>query len=114
MRASERAVAASRREAVRRASGTVSVERYQLPIFEREAPLSEGAGLRLTRMDIEPPGVDDAEHVYADTAGPWLADTEGFCGALLLVDPTSGHLFTQTTSPPPDPPPPPRTRPPAT
>src|SRR6266851_4934820 len=38
MRVSEHAVSPSRREAVRRASGTVSVERYQLPIFEREAP----------------------------------------------------------------------------
>ena len=96
MRVSEHVVSASRREAVRRASGTVSVERYQLPIFEREAPLSEGAGLRLTRMDVEPSGVDDADQVYADTAVPWLADTEGFCGALLLVDRTRGHLISES------------------
>jgi heme-degrading monooxygenase HmoA len=96
MRVSEHAASPSRREAVRRASGTVSVERYQLPIFEREASLADGAWLRLTRMDVEPSGVDDAEQVYADTAVPWLADTEGFCGALLLVDRTRGHLISET------------------
>ncbi len=51
MRVSEHVVSPSRREAVRRASGTVSVERYELPIFEREASLADGAWLRLTRMD---------------------------------------------------------------
>jgi hypothetical protein len=96
MRVSEHLASSSRREAVRRASGTVSVERYRLPIFEREAPLPDSAWLRLTRMDIEPSGVNDAEQVYADTAVPWLADTEGFCGALLLVDPTRGHLISET------------------
>ena len=96
MRVSEHVVSPSRREAIRRASGTVSVERYQLPIFEREAPLVDDAWLRLTRMDVEPAGVDDAEGVYADTAVPWLEDTEGFCGALLLVDRTRGHLISET------------------
>jgi hypothetical protein len=96
MRVSEHVVSPIRREVVRRAAGTVSVERYRLPIFERRSALNDGAGVRLTRMDIEPSGVDDAEHTYADTAVPWLADTEGFCGALLLVDRTRGHLISET------------------
>jgi heme-degrading monooxygenase HmoA len=96
LRASEQVVSPSRHEAVRRAAGTVSVERYRLPVFEREAPLDIGAGLRLTRMDLEPFTVEDAVEAYADTAVPWLADTEGFCSALLLVDRTTGHSIGET------------------
>jgi hypothetical protein len=46
---SEPIVAPSRDEAVRRAKGTAAVERYEVPVFEREAPFGAGAGVRLTR-----------------------------------------------------------------
>jgi len=46
LRLSEHMALPSRRQAVQRATGTVSVERYRVPVFEREAPLSTGAGLR--------------------------------------------------------------------
>src|ERR1700676_2515014 len=42
LRASERAVAPNRAEAVRRATGTVTVERYRVPVFEKEASLRSG------------------------------------------------------------------------
>jgi heme-degrading monooxygenase HmoA len=96
MRASERAVSPHRREAVQRAAGTVSVERYQVPVFEVEAPLRTGGGLRLTRMDLEPSKVEDAVETYGDTAVPWLAESEGFCSALLLVDAGTGHSISET------------------
>jgi hypothetical protein len=89
-------VSPSRDEAVRRAAGTVAVERYRVPVFEQEAPLSAGAGLRLTRMDIEPSRVGDVVEAYGDTAVPWLAETEGFCGALLLVERGTGHSISET------------------
>lgn len=84
-----------RREAVRRAVGTVAVERYRVPVFEREAPLRAGAGLRLTRMDVQPSRVEDAVESYGDIAVPRLAETEGFCGALLLVDRSTGHSISE-------------------
>jgi hypothetical protein len=96
MWASEHTVSPQRREAVRRAAGTVSVERFQVPVFELEAPLHTGAGLRLTRMDIEPSRVEDAVEAYGDTAVPWLADSAGFCSALLLVDDRTGHAISET------------------
>ena len=96
MRASEQTVSPARREVVKRAAGTVSVERYQVPIFELEAPVRAGAGLRLTRMDIEPSNVEDAVETYGDTAVPWLAESDGFCSALLLVDPRTGHSISET------------------
>jgi heme-degrading monooxygenase HmoA len=96
MHASEHTVSSSRREAVKRAAGTVSVERYEVPVFELEAPMHSGAGMRLTRMDVEPSQVEDAVEVYGDTAVPWLAETRGFCSTLLLVDPQTGHTISET------------------
>ena len=96
MAASEHHLGPTRRAAVERAAGTVSVERYQVPVFELEAPVHGGAGLRLTRMDFEPAAVEDAVEAYGDTAVPWLADTDGFCSTLLLVDDQTGHAISET------------------
>jgi hypothetical protein len=93
---SEEAASPLRDGATRRAMGTVRVDCYQVPIFELEAPSAAGAGLRLTRMDIEPSMVEDAVEIYGDTAVPRLAETEGFCGALLLVDYRTGQSISET------------------
>jgi len=105
MRDSERIVAASSREAVQRATGMFTVERYQVPVFEQEAFPGAGAGVRLTRIDVQPlavmavrrSAVEDAIATFGDTAVPWLADTDGFCRALLFVDWSSGHLIAETS-----------------
>jgi len=96
MAATEHTVMPNRREAVKRAAGTVAVERYEVPVFELEAPARSGAAMRLTRMDVEPSQVEDAIEGYGDTAVPWLAEAKGFCSALLLVDPSSGQAISET------------------
>lgn len=96
MQASEHAVMPQRRETIKRVAGTVSVERYEVPVFELEDSVRSGAGLRLTRMDVEPSQVEDAVEGYGDTAVPWLAETTGFCSTLLLVDPRTGHAISET------------------
>jgi quinol monooxygenase YgiN len=96
MAATEHVVSPQRREAVRRAAGTVSVERFQVPVFELEAPVRAGARLRLTRIEVEPSRVDDAIEAYGDTIVPWLADTAGFCSALLLIDEQTGQTISET------------------
>lgn len=96
LRASEQTVPPTRREVLRRAAGTLTVERYRVPVFELEDAPRAGAGLRLTRMDLYPGKVEDAVQVYGDTAVPWLADTEGFCSGLLLVDWDTGHALSET------------------
>ena len=47
-------------------------------------------------MAVEGSRVEDAVAGYGDTAVPWLAETAGFCGALLLVDWNSGHSISET------------------
>jgi len=82
-------------DALRRAGGTASVERYRVPVFEWEwaGPLDPKAELQLTWMEIEPSQADDAVEAYGDTAVPALAETEGFVGSLLLAGRGTGHLI---------------------
>jgi len=90
---------ASVREAARRAGGTVTAERYEVLVFEREEPLDVGRWVRMTPMDAGPSRrskIEDAVAWYGDTAVPWLADTSGFCAALLYADWASGRVLSQT------------------
>jgi hypothetical protein len=47
-------------------------------------------------MEVEPSRVDDAIEAYGDTTVPWLADTAGFCSALLLIDERTGQTISET------------------
>jgi hypothetical protein len=96
LRAGEQVVAAGRDKAVRRAAGTLTAEHFVVPVFEQEAPVVPGAGVRLTRIDVAPSRVEDAIEVFGDTAVPWLADTKGFCRTLYLVDRSSGRTVSET------------------
>ncbi len=96
LRVSERMVAPNRAAAVRRATGTVTVERYSVPVFEREAPLYSGEGVRVTRLDVQPDAVEDTVATFGGVTVPWLADTEGFCSTLLFIDRTSGRSVVET------------------
>jgi hypothetical protein len=85
------------RDALRHAAGTVRVERYRVPVFEWdwEGPLDPRAGLRLTRVEIDPSQADDAVEAYGDTVVPALAETEGFVGSLLLAGQGTGQLISE-------------------
>ena len=68
-------------------------------MFEPEAPLRSGQGVRVTRMNVEPsrlPNIEDAVAWYGDTAVPLLAGGSGFCAALLYADWSSGSLIGET------------------
>jgi hypothetical protein len=96
---SEDVIAAGLREAAQLAGGTVTRERYEVLVFEREAPLRGGQGVRMTRMNVEPSklsNIEDAVAWYGDTAVPLLAGASGFCAALLYADWSSGSLISET------------------
>jgi hypothetical protein len=73
--------------------GSVTYERYQILVFEREVLLHGGQEVRLTRIEVKPSAVTDVIEVFADSAVPWLAETDGFRSALLFADPGSGQLI---------------------
>ena len=80
----------------RRVGRPVTAEDFEVPVFEREAPRRSREAVRLTRVEVKPLGVPNVIDVYGDTAVPQLADTPGFCGALLFAAPASGRLTSQT------------------
>jgi hypothetical protein len=96
LQASENTDRILRGEMARQASGPVTVEHYEVAIFEREAPLWGRQAVRLTRMTVKPSGVNDVIDVFGDTVVPSLAGTPGFRGALLFADPASGRLISET------------------
>ena len=96
LRAGERMIAPRKDEAVRLATGTITVEHCAVPAFEQEAPATAGAGVRRTQIDVAPSRVEDAIEVFGDTTVPWLADTKGFCRTLYLVDRQSGRSVSET------------------
>jgi hypothetical protein len=85
-----------RGELARRVGRPVTAEDFQVPVFEREAPLRRGEAVRLTWVEVKPTGVPDVIDVYGDTAVPQLADVPGFCGALLFAAPACGRLISQS------------------
>lgn len=96
---SEDVIVAGLREAAQLAGGTLTRERYEVLVFEREAPLRDGQGVRMTRMNVEPSklsNIEDAVAWYGDTAVPLLADASGFCAALLYADWSSGNVISET------------------
>ena len=88
-----------RGELARRAGGPVTVEDYEVPIFElveRQALPRRGYAVRLTRIHVRPSQVDDVIEVVGDIAVPSLIETPGFCDALLFANPASGRLISET------------------
>lgn len=94
--AGETAAAAVGGELARRAGGPVTVQEYRVAVFEQEAPLHGGEGVRLTRIEVKPSAVDDVIETFGDSAVPLLAEHPGFGGALLFADPATGRLVSET------------------
>jgi hypothetical protein len=96
MHGSENAEAPLRRELATRSGGPVTVEEYQVPVFELVEQLAlpqRGLAARLTQIQVKPSQMDDAIEVVGEYAVPPLADAPGFCDALLFADPASGRLI---------------------
>lgn len=99
MNGSENTEAPLRGELARRAGGPVTVEEYQVPVFElveRLALPRRGLAAQLTRIQVKPSQVDDAIEVVGDYAVPPLVEAPGFCDALLFADPATGRLISET------------------
>jgi hypothetical protein len=99
MNGSENREAPLRGELARRAGSPVTVEEYQVPVFEfveRLALPRRGLAAQLARIQVKPSQVDDAIEVVGEYAVPPIAGAPGFCDAFLFADPASGRLITET------------------
>lgn len=75
---------------------TVSIEHYEVASFVHVAPARPGAAVSLTRLDTEPTSPDDVGAAYSGVRLAPLADSDGFCTAVLLVDRQSGRGVVET------------------
>lgn len=96
MISSEQAVQVSRKEVVERLRGTVTVEPYEVPAFVRKTRPRRGAGVRLTRLDCAPAGIDAVIEEFRNTGAPSLMDMPGLCSAHLMTDRTTGRCIVVT------------------
>ena len=96
LRASEQAAASLQAELAQRGGTSVTGEQYRILVFERGAPPHGGEAVRLTRMQAKPSAVEEVAEAFGNSAVPWLAETPGFRAALLLADPDSGHMISQS------------------
>jgi hypothetical protein len=99
MNGSENTEAPLRAELAGRAGGPLTVEEYQVPVFELVEQLAlpqRGLAAQLTRIQVKPSQVDDAIEVVGDYAVPSLVQAPGFCDALLFADGSSGRLISET------------------
>jgi len=96
MSASEETEEPLRIELAKRASGPVTVDDYEIAIFEQEAQPRSGQAVRLTQIQVKPSQALDVIEVVGDIAVPTLAETPGFRGALLFAHPESGRLISET------------------
>jgi predicted ester cyclase/quinol monooxygenase YgiN len=96
MTASEHAVQVSRKEVTERMRGTVNVEHYEVPVFVRRSRPSEGAGVRLARIDCAPASLDGFIEEFRITGVPSLMAMPGLCSAHLMTDRATGRCVVIT------------------
>jgi hypothetical protein len=75
---------------------TVSIEHYAVARFVHVAPAHPGAAVSLTRLDAEPTSPEDVLAAYGGIDLGQLADSDGFCTAVLFVDRQSGRAVVET------------------
>jgi hypothetical protein len=66
--------------------GTPVTELFELAVIDRLRPAQPGFWSRLTRVTIEPQGVEDAIDAYTSSTLHDLQLLDGYCSAVLLVD----------------------------
>jgi hypothetical protein len=99
MNGSENTEAPLRKELARRAGTPLTVEGFQIPIFElmdEQALPQRGRAVRLTHIQVTPSQVDEVIEVIGDIAVPSLTVSPRFCDALLFADPASGRMISET------------------
>lgn len=96
MRESERVAALALDDAAERATGTVSVEHFEVASRLRVAPPRAGAGVRILRSEVDRSQIDDAVAAYDAAAVPWFTEVDGLCSAQLFVGRRTGQTVEET------------------
>lgn len=94
--ASNAELAPLRAEAARLMDGTVRIAEYEIAVAEQVIQPEPGCWLRATTLAAEPARLRDGVTDFQATVIPALRKVPGFCGAMLIVDPSSGTAIGST------------------
>ena len=97
MRASLDLVAPIRDRAAQMFGGTPSIDQWEIAALHRDHPAPEGAGVRVTWVQVPEGRMDPGIEYYKASVLPQVGDLEGFCSASLLVDRASGRAVASET-----------------
>ena len=97
MTASEQTVQVSRKELTERVRGSVTVERYEVPVFVRRSRPEGGGGVRLTRVECPPGNINAFIEEFRGDGIPALMDMPGMASAHLLTDRATGRCIVVTS-----------------
>lgn len=95
--ASDGPLAPVRGEAARILGGQARPEEFELAVRERVQPAQPGYWNRTTRLAVPVERMEQAIAAFRDRTIPALRQIEGFCGAVLLVDRSTGTAVGATT-----------------
>jgi steroid delta-isomerase-like uncharacterized protein len=82
-----------RAEAARLMGGTAGTAQYEVVVDERVVPPTPGCWMRSTAISGEPARIREGITEYQSSVIPALRAIPGFCGAMLIVDPSSGQAI---------------------
>jgi hypothetical protein len=97
MRDSAERAAPLRDRAAEVMGGTPSVDHWEIAALHRDHPAPEGAGVRVTWVQVPEGRMDPGIEYYKSSVLPQIGDLEGFCSASLLVDRASGRAVASET-----------------
>lgn len=75
---------------------TVSIEHYEVARFVHAAPAHPGAAVTVTRLETDSTSPDEVRAAYGGIDLAPLAASDGFCTAVLFVDPQRGRGVVET------------------
>lgn len=90
MAASQQSLSDARDAAAAAASGTASIENYEVAVAERRSVPETGAVVRMLRTEISPDQIDDGIALYRSEVLPVIESATGLHSATLLLDRDTG------------------------
>lgn len=96
MRESLRGILQLRKEVRHLGVCTVSSEHFEIASSFRKIRPDPGAGVQVTRADIEAGRINDTIESYEDLVLPRLGDTDGFCSSMLFLQRTPDRIVIET------------------
>jgi hypothetical protein len=93
LQASDTALSVLREQGSEILGGAAQPEVWEVAAMERRRDLTPGCGVRMTRLRVEPVGIEQGIDVFRTTSVPEATLLDGFCAMSLLVNRRTGEAL---------------------